>query len=208
MKIISHRGNLYGSGDSNLENSVVQIELALEHGFDVEVDIWRTDDDLWLGHDFPQYHLFKKELLDDLRVWFHAKNLEALHYMCLYHPKSNFFWHQSDDFTLTSSGKIWTYPEKSLCRESIIVALDYDQIDFAIQYPIYGICTDDPIYVRENLKEKPGIENRYSTYVELSMMESTSPISFGEFMEKLSDENICEYCIILKDTICECKTKT
>ncbi len=147
MKIISHRGNL--SGSSIGENTIESIKKAIDEGFDVEVDIWRKDGSMWLGHDFPQY-LLEQSFLDDKRIWFHTKNLEALHYMKLYHLTSNFFWHQNDDYTLTSSGKIWTFPGKSLCGESIIVALNHEQIDFAMQYSIYGICTDDPIYVRNN----------------------------------------------------------
>lgn len=33
----------------------------------------------------------------------------------------NCFWHQEDDYALTSSGYIWTYPDKLLTDKSIIV---------------------------------------------------------------------------------------
>jgi hypothetical protein len=193
---------LHGQG-SSIENTINSINFALKEGFDVEVDIWRKDDVLWLGHDFPQYYFFDQTLLDDKRVWFHAKNLEALHFMALYYPKSNFFWHQNDDYTLTSSGKIWTYPEKSLCSETIIVAMDHDQIDHAMQYPIYGICTDDPMYVRNNLTEKPGIENRYKEYIEGCMIENTPPISFNEFHLQVLDGK-CEICLVFDEPSCSC----
>jgi hypothetical protein len=210
MRIISHRGNI-GSGQNRSENTIESINDALSLGFDVEVDIWRKDNSIWLGHDFPQHYLFEhwqshgQNFLDDKRIWFHTKNLEALHYMKLYHPTSNFFWHQNDDYTLTSSGKIWTFPEKSLCGESIIVALDHDQIDYAMQYPIYGICTDDPIYVRDNLKEKPGIENRYKEYVEGCMIENIPPMSFSDFHVQIQDGK-CEICLVFDEPACSCKS--
>jgi len=202
MRIISHRGNL--TGPSYTENTLNSIRAALDAGFDVEVDIWRKDDSLWLGHDFPQYYFLDQDLLNDKRIWFHAKNLSALHYMSLYHPKSNFFWHQNDDYTLTSSGKIWTYPGKSICGESIIVALDHHRIDSAMQYPIYGICTDDPTYVRNNMTEKLGIENRYKAYVEGCMIENVSPISFNDFHAQVLNGK-CEICLLFDDPACSCE---
>lgn len=45
--------------------------------------------------------------------WCHAKNLDALAIM-LQHPDIHCFSHQNDDFTLTSRGFIWTYPNKPL----------------------------------------------------------------------------------------------
>ena len=52
----------------------------------------------------------------------------------------NFFWHQNDDFVLTSGGYFWTYPGKKVCKKSIAVLPenepDWDFLDAG------GICTD------------------------------------------------------------------
>lgn len=206
MRIISHRGNLDGTSSSRTENTINSIQAALQAGFDVEVDIWRKDDVLWLGHDHPQYYLFSSEMLDDKRIWFHAKNLDALQYMSRHHPNSNFFWHQNDDYTLTSMGKIWTYPNKPICSESIIVALDKEQIDSAIEHGAYGICTDDPFYVRDSFF-RLDVERRYKTYVEGCMMESIAPVSFNEFNTLLKNGN-CEICLIFDNPSCSCAKKS
>jgi hypothetical protein len=52
----------------------------------------------------------------------------------------NCFWHQEDDFTLTSSGFIWTYPNKNVLDNSIIV--DNDPKWKEKNYKCYGVCSD------------------------------------------------------------------
>lgn len=47
MKIISHRGNLNGRNVFT-ENSVESINLALKHGFDVEIDVWYKNNNWYL----------------------------------------------------------------------------------------------------------------------------------------------------------------
>lgn len=141
LKIISHRGNIYGPDKEN-ENRPSQVLLAIQKGFDVEIDFWSEDNRLFLGHDYPQYEIpisFLKENKNSL--WIHCKNLNALLLLKRFLPDGNFFWHQLDDFTLTSQGYIWTYPGKETSSESVIVDLT--------EYPLasndlFGICTDYP----------------------------------------------------------------
>ena len=75
MIFISHRGNLEGK-NTELENSEKYILNAISHGFDVEVDVWLIGDELYLGHDKPQYPTSLKFILND-RIWAHCKNVEA-----------------------------------------------------------------------------------------------------------------------------------
>jgi len=42
MRIISHRGNLYGPNQKT-ENSIDSIYSAISLGFDIEIDIWLVD---------------------------------------------------------------------------------------------------------------------------------------------------------------------
>ena len=72
-------------------------------------------------------------------MWCHAKNLEALIYL-KNNNIQNYFFHQQDDFTLTSSGYIWTYPGKSVSNNSIIVDTDKDWREK--QYNCAGVCVD------------------------------------------------------------------
>jgi len=56
--------------------------------------------------------------------------------------KIHYFWHQNDNFTLTSKNIIWTYPNQQTYDNSIIVLND-KQTPPAI---CFGICTDYPLY--------------------------------------------------------------
>lgn len=135
MKIISHRGNL--NGPSNLENNPSHILNCLSKNIECEIDVWNIDGKFYLGHDSPQYHVDLDFLkLDGL--WCHCKNLEALEQLV----KLNIhcFWHQNDDFTLTSKGFIWTFPNKEVVGHSVIV--DNSSNWRNKNYNCYGICTD------------------------------------------------------------------
>ena len=135
MILISHRGNLNGP-DQSQENSPAYIEKTLAAGFNVEVDVWYTENGLFLGHDDPRYEI-SISFLKDERVWCHAKNVDSLKEMLL--NNIHCFWHQEDDVALTSQGYIWTYPGKSLTDKSICVIpekANYSSINCA------GICSD------------------------------------------------------------------
>jgi hypothetical protein len=143
MKIIAHRANLNGPNKST-ENSIPAINVALYHGLDVEIDVWYKNDKWYLGHDKPKY-IIDESFLENKRLWCHAKNLNALHLM-LKNKKIHCFWHQNDDFTLTSKNYIWTYPLKDITNNSIIV------LNGKIKIPkkCFGICTDFALsYINE-----------------------------------------------------------
>ena len=138
MLLIAHRGNIKGRRP-DLENSPFYLLTALEKGYDVEVDVWYNDDKWYLGHDSPQY-LVERVFVETKGFWCHAKNLQALESMieCGIHC----FWHQEDDFTLTSKGYLWTYPGKPVCSRSILVCKDEDTTLQMAQQDIKGICSD------------------------------------------------------------------
>jgi hypothetical protein len=108
MILISHRGNLNGKIPDR-ENSPSYILKALEKGYDVEIDVWFSDGKFWLGHDKPQYETDYKFLINE-KFWCHAKNVDALFEMKKY--VIHYFWHENDEFTLTSKNYIWTYPTR------------------------------------------------------------------------------------------------
>jgi len=142
--LISHRGNTSGV-KKDLENNPKYIEQAIEKGYEVEVDIWLKDNKFFLGHDLPEYEINKTWILNKReKLWFHCKNLEILNHFTESKKNFKFFWHQKDDFTLTSNGYIWTYPGKKITKNSIIVSLGRENID----NDVYGICSDFVDYLK------------------------------------------------------------
>jgi hypothetical protein len=151
MLFIAHRGNIDGPNTA-MENHPVQIESALSMGFHVEVDVWYYDGELYLGHNTPEYRLSSTHLRDS-RIWFHAKNLEALVYLNNEGLSKEFFWHQDDDYTLTSGGMIWTYPGKKLMRNSIAVMPEQAQYGEEL-WDCYAICTDYVLKYKEEYESR------------------------------------------------------
>ena len=137
---IAHRGNTRGP-NSDGENNPIDIVSAISQGYSVEVDIWMNDSGIFLGHDKPQ-HKIDEDFLKDIKeeAWFHCKNIEALGYFTNNMTDAKYFWHQNDDYTLTSTGHIWTYPGKTITNKSIIVLTE--RMDLNIFKDAYGVCTD------------------------------------------------------------------
>lgn len=153
--IISHRGNFYGP-DEEIENHPVHVNrLIFEHSMNVEVDLWIINDNYWLGHDEPQYRIdFEWLRMRRNFLWIHCKNHEALIKMRkIKNNPLNFFWHESDDFTITSKGVLWCnvgIVDEIYKTSSLAVAVLPENIDR--QQPLIWprgftfICTDYPEY--------------------------------------------------------------
>ena len=135
---ISHRGNLTGPIPEK-ENTVDYINDAIHQGFDVEIDIWYVHSNLFLGHDAPTTQINLEFLLNHSdKLWIHCKNIEALSF--LKHKSSlNVFWHENDQYTLTSKGYIWTYPNVYTTDECVIVAQSTDKYT---DKNFLGVCSD------------------------------------------------------------------
>jgi len=139
MILIAHRANLNGP-DYSTANTPRQINKVIELGLNCEVDVWKVNDDFFLGHDEPKYKT-ELEFLKNDKLWCHAKNLEALESM-LYN-NIHCFWHETDQFTLTSKGYIWTFPDRPVCAKSIIVKLNRGSDSNSTSEPrCHGICSD------------------------------------------------------------------
>ena len=135
MIYISHRGNISGPNEK-FENKIEYVQNALDKGYEVEVDVRFNSNKFFLGHDFDQYEI-DKEFLMNKKIWCHAKTREAL--IALQEINAHYFWHQEDDYTITSKGFIWTYPGQKLLPRSICVLpenANYEKID------CLGICSD------------------------------------------------------------------
>jgi len=139
VKFISHRGNLEGSSPST-ENKPERILKVLNSGYDVEVDVWVLEGQYWLGHDAPIYQI-EKDFLQNKQLWCHAKNLQALESLASL-KDVHYFWHQNDDYTLTSRGFIWCYPGKKTLSNSICVMPEKSNYPIDEISACAGICSD------------------------------------------------------------------
>jgi hypothetical protein len=143
MNLIAHRGNIRGKTAE--ENHPIQIMSALDKGFEVEVDVHFVDGMFKLGHDSPLYTIEESFLIgNSTRLWCHAKNSEALQEL----TKRNLhcFWHQEDDYTITSKGRVWVYPGKRLFEDCVMVLPErtkYSKICSIKEVPLCGgVCSD------------------------------------------------------------------
>jgi len=153
MILISHRGNI--EGKSNKENSPEYIDMAIQKGYDVEVDLRIYEEPsprpsgriyrFFLGHDTPDYEVSYKWLEDRRQhLWIHCKNIESLSYFS-YSPAGmnwKYFWHQEDDYTLVSNRLIWAYPGKDLTDMSICVMPELSNYKEEDIRGCFGICSD------------------------------------------------------------------
>ena len=140
MIIISHRGNIDGQ-QSNLENSPFYIIDAIENKFDVEIDLWLENNNLFLGHDDPRYQIDVDFLYQNHnKLWIHCKNHDALSFC--HNKKFNHFWHESDSYTLTSMGYIWAHPNANDFKQTIIAMPEKIDNFLEIKKNYIGICSD------------------------------------------------------------------
>lgn len=170
MILISHRGNLDGSNPKN-ENTQEYIQEALDSGFHVEIDIWRKNNKLFLGHNKPENEVEEGWLLDRReKLWVHAKNPEALFYLTYSHLSRDkclcVFFHENERYAIIQNGRnehgilvdglIWAHDTTNLNSKCIIPVLhqmQWNKLNHpyhpSIKIPkqkIWGICSD---YVSE-----------------------------------------------------------
>jgi hypothetical protein len=138
MKIIAHRGNLFGP-DGKTENKPNTIRSAIEKGFDCEIDVWYVNGVYFLGHDYPETSI-SLEFLETYRdrLWVHCKHLESLIQL---KNEFNCFYHDKDLYTLTSRGYIWGNIN-SPCNPNAIQVMPEKSGIFSTECA--GICTDYP----------------------------------------------------------------
>jgi len=149
MIFIAHRGLTEGP-DKNLENNPETINYALSEGFEAEIDVWRKENKWFLGHDYPIYEI-SESFLTNKKLWIHCKNIDALQYLNRVNYSINYFWHDNDDYTLTSYGYIWVYPGKLVTPKSICVMPErIMDINFIHKIDCFGVCSDHVSIIRKN----------------------------------------------------------
>ena len=137
MILISHRGNITGK-KPEYENTPIYIRQAVDRGYTVEIDVWGcSKGGLYLGHDNADFHISVDFLCAGPSI-IHAKNYLAIEPLEYY--KLHWFWHNTDDYTITSQGWVWAYPDKpSAGRNCIAVLPEINQTPIT---GFAGICSD------------------------------------------------------------------
>ena len=151
MKLISHRGNLNGSNTIR-ENSPHYIMEAIACNYDVEIDIWVINNNLFLGHDAPQY-LITLNWLINLKesLWIHTKNFEALNYL-INKPLRIFYHEQERQTIINNCNLIWSHDLSKINDKSIIPLLDLEDAKNFKQYKtVFGICSDYIKHIKDNI---------------------------------------------------------
>lgn len=143
MILIAHRGLVDGP-NKDFENRPDVIDDAIQNGYDVEVDVWYENNKWFTGHDNAQYDISMNFLFERKRhLWIHTKNEEAFIELNKHVMLFNFFWHDTDTYTMTSQGIPWIYPGKKLMMSGICVMpeLNYDLAD-VVSLDCLGVCSD------------------------------------------------------------------
>jgi len=164
MKIIAHRGNLYGP-DPETENTQNQAQKCLDMGFDVELDLWyiKKTGGLMLGHDGPNMPtdvtwIWAKSPM----LWMHWKETDGIMWaiyglsVCLEPLFANHFMHEKEPFARTTSGAYWLYPGTPITDEmrsapAIVACLPELAPDWDLTHATH-ICTDYPVKYAEKYK--------------------------------------------------------
>jgi len=147
MILIAHRGNINGPDTFN-ENKPSYILNTIKNGYNCEIDVWNIDSKLFLGHDSPDYEIDINFLLENSsNLWIHCKNIEALDNL-IHFKNLNIFWHDNDNYTITSKGYIWAHPKSIMTENTIIVMPEHknNEYDFT---KCMGVCSD---YISKYIK--------------------------------------------------------
>ncbi|MDC1393464.1 hypothetical protein N8340_02175 [Flavobacteriaceae bacterium] len=141
MKFISHRGNISGKNIS-FENKPQYIEKCIQLGYECEIDLRVINDKLFLGHDNCDYEITLNFLLENKKnLWVHCKNIESVIWLKKLNLGIHFFWHETDEITLTSKNIIWAFPGKQPILNSIAVLPEISN-EQNLSHCL-GICSDN-----------------------------------------------------------------
>mgnify|MGYP003110424711 FL=1 len=130
MRLIAHRGNLNGPNPL-VENDPQRITYCIDEGYD---EPQHKVNWFWIAG--------RRD-----RLWIHCKDVATLHEFSTKTSGYNFFFHDKDDYTLTSKQYIWAYPGKSYTDHTVMVMPEWkEDVDWDTLRATncFGICTDYP----------------------------------------------------------------
>lgn len=139
---LHHRGN--SRCQPCVENDPAAIEQLVGAGRHVEIDIWRTADGLFLGHDTPMYPISIDWICnrkDYLLI--HCKDGTTFSWLVAINGEHgydlNLFYHTDEDYVLSSRGWIIAYPGKQLYPDCLNMMPEMAGVK-ATDY--FAICSD------------------------------------------------------------------
>lgn len=152
MILISHRGNINGK-IPEAENNPEYIDDTIRLGYDVEIDVRLINNNLYLGHDTPDYKIDLDWLLNRKdKLWIHAKNFDALDYLINYDLRI-FFHEQEKQTIINKCDLIWSHDLTNLSKKSIIPLLDkFGALECDLYIPVVkGICSDFIDFIKQKI---------------------------------------------------------
>lgn len=152
MIIYSHRGNLNGPSVTE-ENMPEKIDMCIDAGFHVEVDIYATSLGVYLGHDNPTYlidYCWLNNRADKLLI--HCKNVLTFSIMRENWLKGaltdnlQFFFNNDDHCSMTNGAELLIHPESRCLPKGSILILPEQSAFFNSQIleNCFGVVTDYP----------------------------------------------------------------
>jgi len=144
MLFISHRGNLNGK-NKDIENNPIHISEIIKR-YIVEIDVWKTNKKLFMGHDYPQYEIPIEFLINNKdRFIIHCKNDESLFYFN--NSQLHIFFHTNDEFTITNKNIIMVNPNsKSIYNNAILMMPEMSNYSLKEIFMFDGIISDNILF--------------------------------------------------------------
>jgi len=146
MLYISYQG-IFDSQNFEDANTPAQIGRAFNAGYSCMVDVWRVNNQLYLGSFEPTTEVTEK-YLQGVRFWINARNVDMQTWLTTQPSKlyPNYFWFpnttESTPVT-TSSGKLITPGTVPINNTSIIFLPEIDDRSLfsTVQLKCYGVCS-------------------------------------------------------------------
>ena len=137
MKLISNRGNIDGP-NPELENKQDYIQMAINRGYDVKIDIWLKDNRIYLGSNEPDYLLDIDWLeRNKSKLWLQCRDVELLEKLISLDPVGSnlHLFIYEDSVAMTNRARLWGYEGS----ESIAL-LQEKEVDKELN--VFGVCSD------------------------------------------------------------------
>jgi hypothetical protein len=144
QRFICHRGNLTCK-ELATENDPKLLDKRIADGYDVELDVWYKDNQLFLGHDEPEHLITFEWLMQTSKKYIHTKNAQTLEYLLLrcgkegYNP--NIFYHTGEHYSLTTRNHIIVLPGQEILTGSVNMMPEMSPV-LKDSSQAYAVCSD------------------------------------------------------------------
>ena len=142
---ICHRGNLFEKIKEE-ENVPAILDARDLTNYDVEIDIWWHEGELWLGHDRPETKTTMEWLSASPRRLIHAKDGKTFEHLLSEIGKRglnmHIFYHTMEDYILTNKGLVIVCPGIPLLQGSLCMMPEMDRVSREQRDKLFAICSD------------------------------------------------------------------